>query len=105
MFPGSGLPFLCKDLHKKGGCEKNHELIRYVIRKGISLDPYSQSDINLMMNHINSYRRRELHGKSPYELASAMYLEEFISLLGLEEVAPNDIILTPELFKKSGSSD
>ncbi len=44
-------------------------------------------------------------GKSPYALAKLMYPKDFINLLGLEEIAPNDIILTPKLLKKSDSSD
>lgn len=99
--------YFCEPNHpeQKGGCEKNHEFIRYVIKKGTSIEPYSQADINLMMDHINSYKRKELHGKSPHELAKLMYPEDFVNLLGLEEIAPNDIILTPKLLKKSDSSD
>jgi IS30 family transposase len=39
---------------QKGMLEKNHEYIRYVIPKGISLDPFTQGDAIKLMNHINS---------------------------------------------------
>lgn len=39
--------------YEKGSAERNHELIRYVIPKGESLDRYTQPDIDLMMDHIN----------------------------------------------------
>ena len=40
---------------QKGAAENNHALIRRIIPKGHSLDCLTQEDINLMMNHINSY--------------------------------------------------
>ena len=46
--------------YEKGAAEKNHELIRYIIPKGESLDGYTQADISLMMDHINSYCRKSL---------------------------------------------
>jgi len=39
--------------YQRGAQENNHSLIRRVIKKGTSLKPYSQEDINLLMNHIN----------------------------------------------------
>ena len=44
--------------HQKGAIEVNHELIRRVIPKGKSIDHLTQEDINLMMDHINSYKRK-----------------------------------------------
>lgn len=94
---------------EKGSCERNHELIRYIIPKGTSLEPYNQMDITLMMNHINSYRRKAIGGKSPYELARFMGVpDDFFILLGLEEIPGTEINLTRKLFqykwsKNSGS--
>lgn len=42
---------------QKPHIEKNHEFIRYVIPRGKSLNPYTQEDMTLLMNHINSTRR------------------------------------------------
>jgi IS30 family transposase len=86
---------------QKGECECNHKYIRYIIPKGTSMDHLSQFDINLMMNHINSSRRKSLRGKSPYQVAKAVLPEDFFILLGLEEIPDNEIILTPKLLKKS----
>ena len=93
--------FFCEPRHseQKGSCEKNHELIRYVIPKGTSLEPYSQPDITLMMNHVNSYIRKELHGKSPYDVVKAMFPEDFFILLGLEQIPPTEVHLKPSLLK------
>ncbi len=86
---------------EKGHCEKNHTHIRYVIPKGASLEPFIQSDISLMMNHINSYFRKSLHGKTPYDVAEQLYPEDFFVLLGLEKIPPDKVILSPKLLKHS----
>jgi IS30 family transposase len=86
---------------QKAECECAHKFIRYVIPKGTSLEPFHQGDINLMMNHINSYKRKKIGGKSPYEMARFLYgetFDEFFLLLGLEEIPPQDIILRPTLL-------
>lgn len=52
---------------QKGGCERNHSLIRYVIRKGESLDFVSQDEVNELFSHINSQKRKSLSGKTPFQ--------------------------------------
>ena len=86
---------------EKGHCEKNHTHIRYVIPKGYSMEPYSQADISLMMNHINSYYRKSLMGKTPYEVAMQMFPEDFFVLLGLELIPPEQVLLKPSLLLHS----
>lgn len=88
---------------QKGHCEKNHTHIRYVIPKGTSLEQYSQADISLMMDHINSYFRRSLHGKCPYDVAKQFFPEDFFMLLGLETIPPEDVFLKPALLKNRSS--
>lgn len=85
---------------EKGACENNHKLIRYVIPKGTSLEPFSQADINLMMNNINSYSRKALYGKTPYDVAMKVLPEDFFILLGLEQIPPMEVVLKPSLFSK-----
>ena len=85
---------------EKAACENNHRLIRYIIPKGKSLEPYMQSDISLMMNHINSYKRKSLCNKSPYEIAKGILPEDLFILLGLEEIPPEEILLKPSLIKR-----
>ena len=86
--------------HQKGAIEVNHELIRRVLPKGTSFDNLTQTDVNLMMNHINSYKRKKLNDRSPYETFSFHYGEEVLKLLGCSPVAPEDILLKPSLLKK-----
>lgn len=84
---------------QKGAAENNHKYIRYVIPKGTNFDKLNQFHINNMMNHINSFRRKSLCGKSPYEIATSILPEDFFIFLGIEEINDKDIVLDPSLFK------
>lgn len=85
--------------YEKGAIEVNHELIRRVLPKGTSFNHLTQEDIDLMMNHINSYKRKELGDKSPYEMFAFLYSEKVLKCFGLERIPGDSIILTPALMK------
>lgn len=86
--------------YQKGSCEKNHTLIRRCIPKGTPLHLYTPDDINLIMSHINSYTRAKLGNKSALDVFSFLYGNEIPALLGIQPIAPGDIILTPKLINK-----
>lgn len=90
----AGSPF------QKGAIEVNHELIRRVLPKGTSFNDLNQDGINLMMNYINSYKRKKLNNRSPYETFSFYHGEEILHKLGCLPVAAGDIMLKPALLKK-----
>ena len=77
-----------------------YELIRRILPKGSSFDELTQQDITLMMNHINSYKRKKLNNRSPYETFSFYYGEDVLKRLGCSPVAAENIILKPKLLKK-----
>ena len=85
--------------NEKGACENNHEFIRRVIPKGRDIGNYSQDQIDLMMNHINSYARPELGNKTPCAMLSFYYDDGLLKNLGFQIVQPNDIILKPALLE------
>lgn len=85
---------------EKGSCENNHRMIRHIIPKGTSLERFTQPDISLMMNHINSYARKSLFGSTPYKIAKSVLPEDFFFLLGLEEIPMEQVLLKPSLLKK-----
>lgn len=87
--------------YQKGAIEVNHELIRRIIPKGTSMNAFAQEDINLMMNHINSYKRKKLNNRGPYETFSFYYGEEVLQLLGCQLVAAKDILLKPGFSKNN----
>jgi IS30 family transposase len=86
--------------YQKGAAENNHELIRRVIPKGQSMDDYTREDISLMMDHINSYGRKNLGDKSPYEVFASLYGEDILKRMGATLIPPDEITLHPSLLKK-----
>ena len=86
---------------QKPHLEKNHEYIRYVLPKGRSFNPYTQEDILLLQNHINSTRRQQLGGRTPFELADSEAFRELKKVLGLEAIPADEVNLTPRLLKKA----
>lgn len=84
---------------QKGAAEKNHEEIRKVLPQGTSFDHLTQKDINLMMDHINSYSRPTLNDKTPYAMFAFLYGEKEIEKLGSILIPPNEICLKPSLLK------
>ena len=85
---------------QKGKLEKNHEYIRFVIPKGTTFDSCTQDDITLLANHINSTARDSLNGSTPYRLSRILLDNKLHSVVGLEEVLPDDVYLRPGLIWK-----
>jgi len=85
---------------QKPHIEKNHEYIRYVLPRGKTFNPYTQDDITVLMNHINSTRRSKLNGMTPYELADSVEFRKLKDVLGLHAIPADEVNLTPRLLKK-----
>jgi IS30 family transposase len=85
---------------QKGSLEVNHELIRRILPKGSSFNSLEQVDIDRMMNHINSYRRKKLGNKTPFAAFSFFYGDVPLKKLGFAPVPTNNVILTPKLLNK-----
>ena len=85
--------------YQKPNCENNHELIRRIVPKGVDFGQYSQEKIDLMMSHINSYARKNLGNKSPYDVFAFQYGAEILRIFNLQRIKPDDIILNPSLLK------
>ena len=87
--------------YQKGMIEKNHEFIRYVLPKGTSFDNLLQTDIDLMINNINSLSRASLNWFAPIDMAKFTIDKEVIKKLNLKKVPANEIQLTTKLLKKN----
>lgn len=85
---------------QKPHCEKNHVYIRKICPKGNSFDDMTQEDVELMMSHINSSPRESLGGLTPLTLARLMLPKQLLDYFALTEIAPDEVILTPQLLKK-----
>lgn len=84
---------------QKAQCENNHKLFRRIVPKGTSVDRFRQADMILATNHINSYARSSLFGKSPFDIAQKVLPADFFLLLGLEKIPAQDVLLKPALLK------
>lgn len=85
---------------QKGGIEKNHEYIRYVLPKGSSFDALTQQDAYKLASHINGAARASLNGLSPFKLAQLLLGKEALDAFRLFEVDADNITLNPRLLKK-----
>jgi len=86
--------------YQKGSAERNHEFIRCFIPKGTDLEPYTQEDINRMMDHINSYCRESIGDKSPYDMFAFLYGKDILDLLECHRIPPQDVTLNKSIFDK-----
>lgn len=88
---------------QKAEVERNHEFIRRILPKGTSFDNLSQKQVNLMMSHINSYKRPSLGGRSPFEMFAFLFgqemLDKLLHLTCQTTIQPSDIIIKPYLLK------
>ncbi len=85
---------------QKGSAERNHEFIRCFIPKGIDMGQYTQDDITLMMNHINSYSRVSLGNKCPYDVFRFLYGNDLLELLGCATIPAQQVTLNKSVFRK-----
>ena len=90
--------------YEKPHVERNHGFIRLVLPKGTAytepapFDGLTQHGVSLMMSHVNSYVRKGLGNKTPYDLFTAEQGEEIANIFGISRIAANDVTLRPSLL-------
>lgn len=72
--------------NQKGGCERNHVVIRRIYEKGRSMDTLQAEDVKRMFSLTNSYPRKSLGFRSPIDLFKSKYGMGLLELLGYEEI-------------------
>ncbi len=85
---------------QKGGIERNHEFIRYIIPKGITFDKLTKENIIDMMNNINNVSRKSLNYKTPYELFVDTYGKEITKKLHLIPIPKDEVNLSYKILIK-----
>ena len=90
---------------QKAHVEHNHELVRYILPKAtaytaaVSLDGLTQDDVELMMSHVNSYPRKILRDRKPFDLFAEKFGADIAEkVFGVRKVNPNDVVLKPSLL-------
>jgi IS30 family transposase len=84
--------------YQKPYIENGHRMLRMISPKGKSLNDMTQDKVNLMMSHINSYKRKALGDRPPTDVFSDMYGKDVIKKLGIRKISANEIILNPSLL-------
>lgn len=77
----------------KSECERNHELIRYFIPKGISMNKLTQEQVNYMFSNINSYVRKSKGDKTPYDIVLRKFGKAFLDSIGITKVEKKKVDL------------
>ena len=87
---------------EKDSCERNHVLFRYIQYKGCSFDNFKQEDVNLLFSNINSYPKKSLKGKTPYQAVfeDPRLGKEFLNPIEIYKVNCDDVTLNPSLLRK-----
>ena len=75
-------------------------MLRRFYPKGSSFDQLTQNQLSLILNHINSYKKR-LNDHSPLELFSLLFGNETLDKLELVFITPENVCLSlRDLFNK-----
>jgi IS30 family transposase len=85
---------------QKPQVENNHKLIRRILPKGKILTPLSSSDVLLITKHINSVIRENLDNRTPFDLMVSDDEKKLLSLLQLQPIPPDEVVLKPALIKR-----
>ena len=84
---------------QKGGIEKNHEFIRYVLPKKTTFKNLTQNDCNIIVNHINSLCRESLNNKCPFKAMLFLCDEPTLNILNMYYIEPDEVQLNKDLIK------
>lgn len=83
---------------QKGSIENCHRLLRRIVPKGTSVDHLTRRDAAIIASHVNSMPRPSLGGASPFDLARHVLPAELLEGLGLEHIAPDNVMLRPSVL-------
>lgn len=84
---------------QKGGIEKNHEFIRYVLPKKTTFKNLTQNDCSIIANHINSLCRKSLNNNCPFKAMLFSCDEQVLNTLNMYYIEPDEVQLNKKLIK------
>jgi len=84
---------------QKPHVEKGHTMLRDILPKGSSFDELTQEKVNIIFSHMNAVLRKDLGGKSAYDVFSFMFTPQLATALGISFIAPDDVNQSPSLLK------
>ena len=84
---------------QKGGIEKNHQFIRYVLPKKTTFSKLTQNDCDIIANHINSLCRKSLNSNCPFKAMLFLCDENILNTLNMYYIEPDEVQLNQNLLK------
>lgn len=85
---------------QKPNVENNHRNLRKIFPKGESMDFLTQEKVNLAMSHMNSMLRGALGNVPAVRMFAQCYGEDVPERLGMREIPPDQVCLTPALVRE-----
>lgn len=85
---------------QKGTLEKNHEYIRYVLSKGSTFNYLSNTDVKLLVDHINNTPRGVLKNKTPYNVFKETFGINILNIFHIDFIKPDDVNHSPSLLEQ-----
>lgn len=93
--------FYCDPMrsNQKGGIENVHTMLRMILPKGTVFTDLTQWDVRKCVDHINNAPRKNLGGRTPYEMAVSLIGPEILKKMQLRYIAPDEVTLSPKLLR------
>ena len=91
--------FFCDPMNsnQKSQIERNHELVREILPKGVSFDGLTQDQAYLALSHVNAYVRLSQSDRTPYDVFEFLYGEGSAARLHIARIDPKEVVLKPRL--------
>ena len=91
--------FFCDPMNsnQKSQLERNHEIVREILPKGVSFDALTQEQAYLALSHVNAYVRLAQGDRTPFEVFEFLYGEGTAAKLHIANIDPKEVILKPRL--------
>lgn len=84
---------------QKGNIENNHTILRRILPKRTSFDSLTQEDIDLVLSHLNSYKRKLYEDVPAITRFNTLFGKNILKKLNIDLIEPDEVILDKQLLK------
>ena len=88
---------------QKSNLKNNHRNLRRILTKDESMDFLTQEKVNLPLSHMNIVIRVSLGNVTAARRVAQCHRENVLEKLGIREIAPDQVRMTPELVRDSAA--
>ena len=83
---------------QKGSIENNHTNLRRILPRGTSFDALDQKDLDLVLSHLNSYKRKLYDDVPAITRFNSIFGQDILARLNISLIPPEDVILDKKLL-------